>query len=305
MFLHTNLSPWADRRQVQSEKRTTCREWWRWRWNREAAAASESGRWYPGMACHRSRCSKPSVSSSCSPLTPTPPTPWNYWGLADHCPNRKEKKSSIFFFFLITSYETHWVDDNQPSIVGPGSQFHATVLHIKREMEDNNLTVALEDGWRVPNNLASVLKQDFSFMDDGKVAIGAAEKWSSEGCDSCTGMHVCVSEGIFTCCKAPDLVSRSQMMALWFSWCLRNRLGSSWGLRLPIAAVETSKYIKNDCVWQKTRLFFFCFFLNCIFVVYLPQTYITGHNLADLILKRQQQIKQVRNMVESVDLCAF
>lgn len=57
-------------------------------------------------------------------------------------------------------------------------------------MEDNNLTVALEDGWRVPNNLASVLKQDFSFMDDGKVAIGAAEKWSSEGCDSCTGMHV-------------------------------------------------------------------------------------------------------------------
>lgn len=43
-------------------------------------------------------------------------------------------------------------------------------------MEDNNLTVALEDGWRVPNNLPSVLQQDFSFVDDGKVAIGAAEK---------------------------------------------------------------------------------------------------------------------------------
>lgn len=49
----------------------------------------------------------------------------------------------------------------------------------------------------------------------------------------------------------------------------------------------------------------FLFFLNDIFVVYLPQTYITGHNLTDLILKRQKQIKQVRNMVESVDLCAF
>lgn len=109
---------------------------------------------------------------------------------------------------------THWVDDNQQAIVGPRSQFHATVLHIKREMEDNNLTVALEDGWRVPDDLPSVLQQDFSFMDDGKVAIGAAEKRSREGCDSCTGVHVRGSEGVFTCCTAPGLVSRYQMMGL-------------------------------------------------------------------------------------------
>lgn len=84
-------------------------------------------------------------------------------------------------------------------------------------MEDNNLTVALEDGWRVPNNLPSVLQQDFSFVDDGKVAIGAAEKRGSEGrmgADSCTGLHACVSGGVFTCCKAPGLVSRSQTMGL-------------------------------------------------------------------------------------------
>lgn len=82
---------------------------------------------------------------------------------------------------------TYWVDDNQQSIVGPGSQFHATVLQVKREMEDNNLTVALEDGWRVPNNLPSVLQQDFSFVDDGKVAIGAAEKRRGEERDAFKG----------------------------------------------------------------------------------------------------------------------
>lgn len=54
-------------------------------------------------------------------------------------------------------------------------------------MEDNNLTVALEDGWRVPNNLPSVLQQDFSFVFDGKVAIGAAEKRRGEECDAFTG----------------------------------------------------------------------------------------------------------------------
>lgn len=54
-------------------------------------------------------------------------------------------------------------------------------------MEDNNLTVALEDGWRVPNNLPSVLQQDFSFVSDGKVAISAAEKRRGEECDAFTG----------------------------------------------------------------------------------------------------------------------
>lgn len=54
-------------------------------------------------------------------------------------------------------------------------------------MEDNNLTVALEDGWRVPNNLPSVLQQDFSFVFDGKVAIGAVEKRRGDECDAFTG----------------------------------------------------------------------------------------------------------------------
>lgn len=83
------------------------------------------------------------------------------------------------FFFFITSCATHWVDDHQQSIVGPGSQFHTAVLHVKWEMEDDDLAVALEDGWRVPDDLPSVLQQDFGFVDDGKVAIGAAEKRSS------------------------------------------------------------------------------------------------------------------------------
>lgn len=47
-------------------------------------------------------------------------------------------------------------------------------------MEDNNLTVALEDSGRVPDDLPSVLQQDFCFVDDGKVAIGAAEKGRGE-----------------------------------------------------------------------------------------------------------------------------
>lgn len=57
-------------------------------------------------------------------------------------------------------------------------------------MEDNNLTVALEDSGRVPDDLPSVLQQDFCFVDDGKVAIGAAEKGRGE--ESLTFTGVCV-----------------------------------------------------------------------------------------------------------------
>lgn len=89
----TYRSQWAGRRPVRWEKRTACREWWRWQWNREAAAASGNDKWCPGTVCRDSRCSKPSVSSSCSPLTPIHPTPWSYWGQADHCPKRRIRNS--------------------------------------------------------------------------------------------------------------------------------------------------------------------------------------------------------------------
>lgn len=75
---------------------------------------------------------------------------------------------------------THRVDDDQQSIVCPGSQFHATVLQVEWEMEDNNLTVALKDGWRVPCYHPSVLQQAFSFMDDGKVTVSTAEEEDSD-----------------------------------------------------------------------------------------------------------------------------
>lgn len=47
-------------------------------------------------------------------------------------------------------------------------------------MEDDDLTVTLKDGWRVPRYHSSVLQQDFSFMDDGKVTISTAEEEEEE-----------------------------------------------------------------------------------------------------------------------------
>lgn len=47
-------------------------------------------------------------------------------------------------------------------------------------MEDNNLTVTLKDGWRVPCYLPTVLQQDFGFMDDGEVTISTAEEEEDE-----------------------------------------------------------------------------------------------------------------------------
>lgn len=87
-------------------------------------------------------------------------------------------------------------------------------------MEDTDLAVALEDGRRVPDDLPRVLQQHLSLVNDGEVTIGAAEERSGDGCDGCSGSHararvcVCVSERIFTCCKAPCLVSRCQTKGL-------------------------------------------------------------------------------------------
>lgn len=54
-------------------------------------------------------------------------------------------------------------------------------------MEDNDLTVTLKDGWRVPRNHPGVFQQDFSLMDDGKISIRAAQEEDSstaeEECD--------------------------------------------------------------------------------------------------------------------------
>lgn len=47
-------------------------------------------------------------------------------------------------------------------------------------MEDDDLTVALKDGRRVPRYHPRVLQQDFSFMDDGKVAVSTAEEEEEE-----------------------------------------------------------------------------------------------------------------------------
>ena len=52
----------------------------------------------------------------------------------------------------------YWVDDHQGAVVGPGAQLHAAVLEVKGEVQHDDLTVALEDGWRVPRDHARVLQ---------------------------------------------------------------------------------------------------------------------------------------------------
>lgn len=66
----------------------------------------------------------------------------------------------------------YWINDNEVSIVGPGSQLHAAVLEVKREMQHNDFTVAFEDGRWVPRDHARVLQQHLGLVDDGKVTIG-------------------------------------------------------------------------------------------------------------------------------------
>lgn len=90
----------------------------------------------------------------------------------------------LFFTGIITNSQQesefaraefyYWVDDDQVSIVGPGTQLHTTVLEVKGEMQHNDFTVALEDGRRVPRDQSSVLQQHFGLVNDGKVTVSAA-----------------------------------------------------------------------------------------------------------------------------------
>lgn len=66
---------------------------------------------------------------------------------------------------------TYWVDDHHGAIVGPGAQLHAAVLLIKGKVGDDDLTVAFEDGWRCPRDVASVVQEHFGELDYGKVTI--------------------------------------------------------------------------------------------------------------------------------------
>lgn len=43
-------------------------------------------------------------------------------------------------------------------------------------MEDDDLAVALEDGGRVPRDLASVLQQHFGLVDDSEIAVGTKKR---------------------------------------------------------------------------------------------------------------------------------
>lgn len=141
------------------------------------------------------------------------------------------------YVFIITFYAncqfnptkwiccTHWVDDDQQSIIRPGSQFHATVLQVKREMEDNDLTVTLKDGRRIPCYLSCVLQKYFGFMDDGEISISTAKEKEKtreeEGAVRClmeAGLDICV-----WCCnkKADDvhlLVVQHQIRFPYVSW---------------------------------------------------------------------------------------
>ena len=66
------------------------------------------------------------------------------------------------------------IDDDQVSIVGPGSQLHAAVLKVKGEVQHDDLTVALEDGRWVPRDHPGVLQQHFGLVNDGKVTVSTA-----------------------------------------------------------------------------------------------------------------------------------
>lgn len=79
-------------------------------------------------------------------------------------------------------------------------------------MENDNLTVTLIDGWRVPCYHPSVFQQDFSFMDDGKITISTGreeedcfnrQKRESTLCDE--------EDDVFTCCTALSQVSRCHL----------------------------------------------------------------------------------------------
>lgn len=63
------------------------------------------------------------------------------------------------------------VDRHHRAIIGPGAQLHGAVLLIKGKMSDNDLTVAFEDGWRRPGDVAGVVQEHLGELDNGEVAI--------------------------------------------------------------------------------------------------------------------------------------
>lgn len=72
------------------------------------------------------------------------------------------------------SERNYRIDDDQVSVVCPGTQLHTAVLEVKGEMQHNNFTVALEDGRWVPRDHPRVLQQYFGLMNDGKVTVSTA-----------------------------------------------------------------------------------------------------------------------------------
>lgn len=66
---------------------------------------------------------------------------------------------------------TYRVDGHHGAIVGPGAQLHAAVLLVKGKVGDDDLTVAFEDGWGCPRDVARVVQEHFGELDDGKVTI--------------------------------------------------------------------------------------------------------------------------------------
>lgn len=130
-------------------------------------------------------------------------------------------------------------------------------------MEDNNLTVTLKDGWRVPRYLPSVLQQDFGLMDDGKVPVSTAEEQSSWRVKRQWDVYgmlnevMCLSiyrkdrECVCTCCIAPGQVSICRLMGFWSFWCLHNHLDSSSGSHLTIAGVKIGKTL-DPLIYQCT-----------------------------------------------------
>lgn len=79
-----------------------------------------------------------------------------------------------FTLILLPVLQTHRVDGDQQAVVCPCSQLHAAVLHVEWEVQDDDLAVTLENGWRVPVDQPGVVQQDFSLVDDGEVAVSTA-----------------------------------------------------------------------------------------------------------------------------------
>lgn len=88
------------------------------------------------------------------------------------------------------------VDDDQVAIIGPYAELYAAVLQVKREVNYDNLAVALKDGWRIPGNQPGVFQQDLRLVHNGEVSVSTATR-------NHTGllhMHACLTaKSSFAC----------------------------------------------------------------------------------------------------------